>query len=119
VKAFLNPWILLGLLVLLGATAAGSYVRGRHDENTAMLAAQAKQRTLDEVIEAGVAKGVSQIKVQNTTIKQKLETLTRENVIYRDCKLDPATRGLLDAALQGKAAQPAGDSVLPAPNPAR
>lgn len=114
-RSFLNPWVILGLLVLLGGTATASYLRGRHDENIAVLAAQGKQRSLEEIIETGIAKGVSRMKVQNTTIRQNLETLTRESVVYRDCKLDPAAFGLLNSALTGQAPVAAGNRVVPTP----
>lgn len=117
-KAFLNPWAILGLVLLLGATATTGYLRGRHDENVEMLADAQKQRTMQDVIEAGIAQGVSQIKVQNTTIKQNLETITRENVVYRDCKLDDRAFGLLNSALEGRAAPAADHSVVPALDPA-
>lgn len=117
-RSLLNPWVILAIiLALAGATTAG-YLRGRHDENVEMLADAQKQRTLQDVIEAGIAKGVSQIKVRNTTIKQNLETITRENTVYRDCKLDAAAFGLLNAALEGRAAPAAGSSVVPAADPA-
>ena len=116
-RSLINPWVLLGILILLAATATGSYLRGRHDENNAMLAAQEKQRTLNEVIETGIAKGVSQMKVTNMTIRQNLETITRENTIYRDCKLDPAAFGLLNQALAGEGAVAPGDRVVPASGP--
>lgn len=113
-RSLLSPWAILAIVVLLGATAATSYLRGRHDENIAVLAAQQKQRTLEEVIETGIARGVSRMHVRNTTIRQNLETITRENTVYRDCKLDPAALGLLNGALTGQAPVAAGDRIVPA-----
>jgi hypothetical protein len=119
VKALLNPWAILALLVLLAGTATASYLRGRHDENNAMLAAQTKQRSLEEVIEAGIARGVSQIKVKNTTVRQTIESKTREIPVYRDCRNDPAVVGMLNDLLAGKASLPAGGGVVPSPNTTR
>lgn len=114
----LNPWVILAIILAIGGAATGGYLRGRHDENVEMLADAQKQRTMQDVIEAGIAQGVSQIKVQNTTIRQNLETVTRENTIYRDCKLDPTAFGLLNAALEARAAPAAGNRIVPAVDPA-
>lgn len=116
-RALTNPWVILGLLLAFIGVGTAGYLRGRHDENVEMLADAQKQRTMQDVIEQGIAKGVSQIKVQNTTIRQNLETITREQIQYRDCRLDPAARGLLDAALEGRAAPAAGDRIVPATDP--
>lgn len=110
----LNPYLILAVILAIGGAATGGYLRGRHDENVEMLADAQKQRTLQDVIEAGIAKGVSEIKVQNTTIRQNLETITRENTVYRDCKLDAAAFSLLNAALEGRAAPAAGHDLVPA-----
>ncbi|MCE5292921.1 MAG: hypothetical protein LLG14_27310 [Nocardiaceae bacterium] len=117
-RALINPWVILAIILALGGATTAGYLRGRHDENVEMLADAQKQRTMQDVIEAGIAKGVSQIKVQNTTIKQNLETITRENTVYRDCKLDPVARGLLDAALEGRAASAVDHGIVPATDPA-
>ncbi len=108
--AFLNPWVILaGVLALAGAGAYGVHV-GRGLE----IAAHAKEKSLEERIQQTLAQEVSKIRVVNKTIQGKVETITRENTVYRDCHHDPATLGLLNDILTGKVAEPTGGSVVPA-----
>jgi uncharacterized protein HemX len=108
-----NPWIIVGVLVaVLGAGGSG-YMKGRLDQKNAAVAKTEKQRTLQETIERGIAEGVAQIKVENTTIRQKLETVVRENHHYIDCKLDPTAFGLLNDVLTGTKSVRPGDRVMP------
>ncbi len=110
--SFLNPWALLAIvLALAGAGAYGIHV-GRGME----IAARAKEKTLEERIQLTIADEVSKIRVVNKTIQGKVETITRENTVYRDCHHDPATLGLLNGILTGTITEPAGNSVVPATN---
>ena len=107
---WLNPWVLLAfILALAGATGYGIHL-GKSLEQAKM----AEQLSLREQIQQTLAEEVSKIKVTNTTIRGKVETITRENTIYRDCKHSPDTLGLLNDILAGKVSKPAGDSVVPA-----
>lgn len=118
-RSLLNPWVILALIVLLGGTATASYLRGRHDEATATLAQIALEQRVIDAAERGAAKGVSGLKVTNTYVKGKVETITREVPVYRDCRHDPAVLGLLNDLLSGKTSVPAGDRIVPAAEPAR
>jgi hypothetical protein len=109
----INPWIIIGIIVaVLGAGGSG-YMKGRLDQKNAAVVKAEKQRTLQETIERGVAEGVSQMKVEHTTIRQKLETVVRENYHYIDCKLDPTALGLLNDVLTGTKSVRPGDRVMP------
>ncbi len=112
---FVNPWVILGvLLAILGAGGLG-YYKGNEHAKTAALADQAKQQTLEEKIERSIAAGLAQIKVQNTTIKQTIQGKTVEKPVYSDCRNDPAVVGLLNDILTGKnGAKSVGDRVVPA-----
>ncbi len=113
-----NPWIALAVvLCVLGAGTSG-YMKGRLDAKNAAAAAQIKQRTLQESIERGVAEGVAKIKIENTTIRQRLETITREKTFYVDCRHDPVAFGLLNDVLTGAKSVSPGDRVVPKADPA-
>ncbi len=109
----LNPYVILALVLMVVGAGGSGYLKGRLDQKNATIAAQTKQRTLNEAIERGVAEGVSQIKVQHTTVRQKLETIVRENTHYVDCRHDPAALGLLNDLLTGEVTKPVGDRVVP------
>lgn len=116
--AVANPYVILVAIIALGGAIAGAYVKGRGDGRAIEFAERA---TIDEIArvsrEAAIesaAKAISQIKVTQTTIRQKAEVITREVPVYRDCLNDPRVVGLLDAARANRApTEPAGDSGLP------
>jgi lipase chaperone LimK len=68
-----------------------------------------------EAMEA-TAKELAKIEVRNVTIKQQMETVVRENVVYRDCQHTPDGLRLVNEALSGKSA---GGSKLPGTSPAK
>lgn len=109
-------WIILGALVAVGL--GGSYVKGRSDGRALEFAERA---TMDEVArvarEAAIqaaGEKIASIKVTQTTIRQKAEVITRENILYRDCRNDPAVVSLLDAARENRPpTERTGSSELP------
>lgn len=112
-----NPWALGILGVLLVGASGGAYLKGRSDGRAVEFAERA---TLEEVArearEASLqaaAEAIAQISVTHTTIRQKAEVITRENVVYRDCVNDPALSGLLDAARANQPAVTPGSGELP------
>ena len=62
------------------------------------------------------AKEIAKIEVKNVTIKQQMDTVVRENVVYRDCQHTPDGLRLVNEALSGK---PTSDSKLPGASPAK
>lgn len=56
---------------------------------------------MEERAQLGAATEIAKIKVTQQTINRKVETLTREVPVYRDCIHDPAVSGLLDQARAG------------------
>lgn len=114
-KAFLNPWVILGVLLAI----AGAGVYGIHVGRGLEIAARAKEVALEERIQRTLATEVSKLKVTNTTIRQTIQGKTIEVPVYRDCRNDPAVVGLLNDILAGKAAKPAGGVVVPAADAAQ
>lgn len=99
----MNSWLVKGaaaigvaaVFVGLGFTAGANATLATQAKNTALI-----QKAADEV-EQRTAKRIADIRVVNRTIQGELREVIRENVVYRDCVLDDATRGLLDAARSG------------------
>ncbi len=113
----LNPWFFLGSLALAVFTGLTGYVRGQVVGADRVIA---KQVAVDQAIrdtraaaQQGAADAIAQIKIVNTTIRGKTETIVREDVRYRDCVNDTRVLRNINAALTGRAAEPAGGLVVP------
>jgi hypothetical protein len=106
----LNPWAILA--VVLAIAGAGGY--GIHLGKSLERAEYAKQLSLEEKIQQTLATEVSKIQVINRPKIERVETITREVPVYRDCRHDPAVLGLLNDLLRGKTTVTAGDSIVPA-----
>lgn len=112
----LNPWIILAVILGLGAGGVGLYVKGRSDGRQIEFAQRA---TLDEVArvsrEAGLqaaAEAISKQKVIHTTIRGKVEREVIREKVYSDCVHPDNTLRLLNDALTNRS-QPVGDSSVP------
>jgi hypothetical protein len=97
--------ILLACALLWVVSGIGAFFYGR---NLGIESAQLEQAEWQKVIAAveeraqnGAAAEIAKIKVTQQTINRKVETLTREVPVYRDCIHDPAVSGLLDQARSG------------------
>lgn len=110
-------YIYLGILLaglLGGATGAWQVQNWRHGAQEAAQAREdrARQETR-EAAQQGAADAIAQIKVVNTTIRGKTETIVRENVVYRDCVNDARVVRNINAALAGRP-EPAPEGIMPA-----
>lgn len=115
----MNPYIIIGLVSFWALSTGGAFWYGTDVGRDGEVARQAK---INEVIEAtrkaaqeGAADAISKIKITNTTIRGKTETIVRENVVYRDCVHPDKQLQLINEALTGRP-QPTGDSELPGVN---
>lgn len=119
----MNPYVLLALVVGWGASVVGSGWYGMGLGEDRVIAQQAKvNKAIDETRAAaqqGAADAIAQIKIVNTTVKGRVETVVRENTVYRDCKHDARSLRDINAALTGDAAEPAGSGKLPEAQPAK
>jgi hypothetical protein len=115
----MNPYVPLILLVVYLASGIGAFFYGRNLGIESAQLEQAEQQKLIAAVEsraqAGAAAEIAKIKVVQQTINRKVETLTREVPVYRDCVHDPAVTGLLDQARAGGRvqAQPDGGRGVP------
>lgn len=106
--------IVIGVLLWV-ASVAGSFYFG-------VDYAEAKQAQLKQVIEETrkvsmeeAAYAISKITVRNTTVQGRVETVVRDNPVYRDCQHAPEQLRNINEALTGRTG-PVGDSSLPRAN---
>lgn len=103
----MNPWVALGAVTLWVASVAGSFFYG---QSVGTDAEKVKQSEIKQAIEdtreqarQGAASEIAKIKVRNTTIQGRLQTVVRDNPVYRDCQHDAAGMQLINEAITGKA----------------
>lgn len=115
----MNLTIVLACLLALSVLAGGSYMKGRRDGAAVTIADQRhddeiRMETL-QLAQQGAAEAIAATDIKQVTIRQKVETITREVPVYRDCINDPAVERLLNDARANTApaAEPAGSGVLP------
>ena len=122
VGVVVNPYVLLAVLIAWGASIAGtgwvSFGLGKDSE----IAGQAKiKQAIEDTRQAaqrGAADAIAEIKIVNTTIHQKAETVVRTERVYADCRHAPGMRDTINSAITGRPG-PAGDGKLPSAQPAR
>jgi hypothetical protein len=111
-----NPYALAaaGLLLVASYGAVGykAYQLGQDNVTAANAKLMDVETRTREAAIAAAAEAISTIEVRNVTIRQKAETIVRENVVYRDCQHAPDGLRLVNEALTGKS-QPADPGELP------
>lgn len=115
--SFVNPWVILGIVLAFIGVGTGAYIKGGTDAMNREQAQAAREEHVAQIAyEAGLrgtAKVVSEIEITHTTIQQKAKEIIREQTVYRDCVADPELIRLLDNARANlPASLPAGDSKL-------
>lgn len=112
----MNPYIFLGAGVLWLASAAGAFWYGTGVGRDGEIAKQAavKQAAEDtrKLAMEGAADAISKIVVRNTTVQGRVETIVRDNPVYRDCRHDPDQLRNINEAITGRPGS-AGDGVVP------
>jgi hypothetical protein len=80
---------------------------------------QADQAALIKATAAAVqlqtAEQIAAIRVVNQTVSGKVREVVRENVVYRDCLIEPALQRLLNAAREGKLEPGPEGGLMPTP----
>lgn len=103
----MNPYAILGAVLLSMAALGGAYYQGRQDGAASITAAQAKD---DDKAQTGAGNAVAEAKEQSVKIVTKIKTITREVPVYRaaECEHDVRVYDDLNRALRG-----AGEGVVP------
>lgn len=102
--------IVIGVLVWVASTGGAFYFGMDYKEAKVAEIKLAVENTRKEA-EMGAADAISKIVVRNTTIQGRLETVIRDNPVYRDCKHDDSGMRLINEALTGRAGPSGGGSV--------
>lgn len=107
---------LLAVVMLWIASIAGSLWLGMsyQEASDKAEAASVKQAIEDtrKIVMEGTADAISKIVVRNTTVQGRVETVVRDNPVYRDCVHAPDQLRNINEVLTGRSGSP-GDSVLP------
>lgn len=102
----MSPWAALAAVLLWVASVAGSFIYGNSvgKDAEAVKQTEIKQAIEDtrETARQGAASEIAKIKVRSTTIQGKIQTVVRDNPVYRDCQLDAAGLQLVNEALTSK-----------------
>lgn len=112
----MNPYLLLAAVVFWAASTGGAFIYGqgvgRDGEIAKHVAIDQAVLATRQAAQQGAADAIAKIKVTNTTIQGKTQTIIRENTVYRDCaNTDDGVRNI-NEALSG-AGEPARDRKLP------
>lgn len=97
-----NPWGLVIAGTAAVALATGSFVFGMKYQKGQDARAEQLIADVREQAQLGAAEAIAKNKPQTTIIKQQLETITRVEEVYRDCRHTPDAMRLLNDALTGE-----------------
>jgi hypothetical protein len=114
-----NPYAILGAVLVGAAALGGSYWQGRQDGAAAVVASHADaEKIRQETIRAadeGTARALAKLEVKHVTIRQAVQREVIEKPVFRDCRSGPdAVRLLNVAAGHDGAASAPGAGELPA-----
>jgi hypothetical protein len=112
----MNPTAIFAAIILWGASIAGTFFYGQGVGKDGEIAKQAQiEKAITDTREAarlGAADEIAKIKVRHTTVQGKVETVIRDNPVYRDCLHSPDSVRLINEALTGRGG-PASGGELP------
>lgn len=112
----MNPTLILVVVVLWGASVTGSFFCGQGIGKDGEIARQASiDKAIIETRTAaleGAADAIAKIKVTNTTIRGRTDTIIRNDPVYVECKHSADGLRNINEALTGRPGPP-GDGNLP------
>lgn len=102
----MNPWVILGGVLVWVASIAGSYAYGTDVGKTGEIARVAElKQAMEETREQaklGAADAIAKNKVKHTVIQGKVQTIIKDVPVYRDCEHTDDAFRLLNDAITGK-----------------
>lgn len=106
----MNPYAILAVVALWGGSIWYAIGIGQDME----IATQAREDKAAGIARraanTAAAKAISEIEVKHVTIRQRADTVIRENSVYRDCVHDQRMLNDINAA---RGHEPAGGGVVP------
>lgn len=114
----MNPYAIIAAGVLALGLAVGGFTFGMRYESGQHARTEQLVADVREQAQLGAADAIARQKPIQKIIQQKLETVTREVPVYRDCRNTPDVVRLLDDALAGRP-DSAGSVELPAADAAQ
>lgn len=96
----MNPLVAFVAVTLIAAAGAVGGWRAAMDHRDALELAEVKGK-VDAL--TATAEAIAKVKIVQQTITKQAETVVREHTVYRDCKLEPTAKALLNAAAKGEA----------------
>lgn len=112
----MNPYLIAGAVLAWSVSVGGAFFYGTGVGKDREVARQSEilQAIADTRYQAeqGAANAIAQIKITNTTIRGKTETIVRENVRYLECRHDPDGVQVINDALANRS-QRTGGRQLP------
>jgi len=113
----MNPYLILAVVVGWGASVGGAFFYGQGVGKDSEIAGQAKinKAVLEtrEAAQQGAADAIAKLKPVNRTIVQRTEREVRENVRYSECVNTDGQLRNINAAIAGRAPEPAPGGVVP------
>jgi hypothetical protein len=115
----INPYTLLGALLVWAATLGGAFWYGTHIEADHKDAVQARERAIGDTAAAraadAAASAIAGIRVVNTTIQARVQHEIETHTVYRDCEHTPDGLRLVNDALRNvkQTSELAGGGLLP------
>lgn len=99
---FLNPWLILVIVLALAGVGTGAYIKGGTDTSNRIEARVAREARIHQDAYDAALRGTAEIIIKteaaHTAIQQKAREIIREVPIYRSCESDPRVSRLLDDA---------------------
>lgn len=89
---------LLAIIISVGIFTSGLTIGIKWEEGKQAVAEKQLVAAVDAANKAS-AEAIANIKVTNKTIQNEVERRIEMNTIYKECKVDPETKALVDAAL--------------------
>lgn len=116
-----NPYVIILVIVTHIAVAIMAYNRGGNDRENMIKARSADiTKAIEDTREQarlGTAQAISQIHLNQVTIKGRVEHEIETHTVYRDCVHTPDSMRLINAALQNQPISGSdGSGQLPAPD---
>lgn len=108
----MNPYILLGAGVLAVSLAVGGFTFGVKYQRGQEARAELLIAKVRDEAQLGAAAAIASQKKETTIIKQQLETQIREVEVYRECRNSNDVMRMLNAIIEGRAAEPLGGGQL-------